>query len=99
MLSKYGYIFFSPDADPKMHRIIMESGGLTTIIVAVPDPSMAPQVAAEMVAGGVELIELCGIFGPIWTAKVIEATGNRVPVGAVAYGVESIASLAGVIAE
>ncbi|WP_433716498.1 DUF6506 family protein [Nocardia sp. CA-084685] len=33
---------------------------------------------------------MCGAFGPLWTARVIEAIGGAVPVGAVAYGAEAI---------
>jgi hypothetical protein len=47
-------------------------------------------VARTLVSEGVQLIELCGGFGPLWTAKVIEAIGPAVPVGAVGYGPESI---------
>jgi len=43
-----------------------------------------------LVADGVQLIELCGGFGPIWTAKLIEAIDDAVPVGSVAYGPEAI---------
>ena len=44
------------------------------------------------------LLELCGIFGPTWTAKVVEAVGGRVPVGSVAFGVESVPRLAEAVA-
>ena len=43
-----------------------------------------------MVKDGIQLIELCGGFGPVWTGKIIEAIGNKIPVGSVGYGPESI---------
>ena len=39
---------------------------------------------------GVQLIELCGGFGPAWTGRIQEAISHRVPVGSVAYGPETI---------
>ena len=59
-------------------------------MVGVSRPEQALPVAKAMVADGVQLIELCGGFGPIWTARVIEAIAGAVPVGSVAYGPESI---------
>jgi hypothetical protein len=47
-------------------------------------------VAKQLVEEGVQLLELCGGFGPRWTAAMLDATGRRVPAGAVAYGPESI---------
>lgn len=43
-----------------------------------------------MVSEGVQLIELCGGFSPVWAGKIIEAVEYAVPVGVVAYGPESI---------
>jgi hypothetical protein len=43
-----------------------------------------------MVSEGVQLIELCGGFSPVWAGKIIEAIEYQVPVGVVAYGPESI---------
>lgn len=43
---------------------------------------------------GAQSIELCGGLGSKVVAEVIEATGGRVPVGGVTYGVESVHALA-----
>jgi hypothetical protein len=47
------------------------------------------EVAKELVAEGVQMIELCGGFGPIWIAKVSEAIQGAVPIGGVFYGPEA----------
>jgi len=59
-------------------------------VVGVSDASQGVAVAREMVSEGIQLIELCGGFGPVWTGKIIEATEHAVPVGSVGYGPESI---------
>lgn len=46
-----------------------------------------------MVAEGIQLIELCGGFSPVWAGKIIEAIDYAVPVGVVAYGPESISGM------
>ena len=66
--------------------------------VGVSEQAQALPVAQRMVEEGVQLIELCGGFGPIWTSRVLEAVDMRVPVGAVGYGPESIAGLAALFA-
>ena len=68
----------------------MESPGFLMIAVGVARPEHGIAVARQMVADGVQLIELCGGFGPLWTAKIIEAIDRAVPVGAVGYGPESL---------
>ena len=97
MIKKYGFIFLSPNADPSEHRTVIETRGLASILVAVPEPSVAVSVAKALVADGVDLIELCGAFGPIWASKVIEATEGTVPVGAVGFGPESVPRLAALL--
>jgi Family of unknown function (DUF6506) len=59
-------------------------------VVGVSTPAEGIEVAKEMVAEGIQLIELCGGFSPVWAGKVIEAIDYAVPVGVVAYGPESI---------
>jgi hypothetical protein len=97
MLKNYGFIFLSPNADPLTHRAVVETRGFKTTLVAVPDPSDAPSVAVALLAEGVQLLELCGAFGPHWTDRVLEAVQHRVPVGAVSYGVESVAALTALV--
>jgi len=62
-------------------------------VVGVKTAEQGIDVARAMVAEGVQLIELCGGFGPIWTGRVIEAIEGVIPVGSVGYGPESIDSM------
>lgn len=44
-------------------------------VVGATRPADGIPAAQEMVAEGVQLIELCGGFGPVWAGKIIEAIG------------------------
>jgi hypothetical protein len=75
--------------------MVIERAGMRTTIVGVSESSAVPQVAAELVKEGVQLIELCGGIEPIWAGKVAEITGGRIPIGTVGYaGGETIGRLA-----
>jgi hypothetical protein len=73
--------------EPGMGKRVDTIGPLTC--VGVPRIADAPAVAQQLVADGVELIELCGGFGGAGLGAVVAAVGGRVPVGAVFYGVEA----------
>lgn len=62
-------------------------------VVGIQKPNEAIKVAQAMVNEGIQAIELCGAFGPVWTTKILEAIDYQVPIGAVAYGPESIPKL------
>jgi 2-keto-3-deoxy-6-phosphogluconate aldolase len=62
-------------------------------VVGVKEPVQAIAVAQAMVASGIQLIELCGGFSPVWAGRIIEAINYAVPVGVVAYGPESIEAM------
>jgi hypothetical protein len=97
--NSWGFIYLGLGGeDPATDRAVIQRGGLTTTIVAVPDRESAVQVAIELVEGGAQSIELCGAFGPTATAQVLQAVGDRVPVGSVTYGVESVPALAALFA-
>jgi hypothetical protein len=59
-------------------------------VVGVNHAREGIRAAKEMVGEGIQLIELCGGFGPVWAGQIIEAIDYAVPVGVVAYGPESI---------
>jgi predicted polyphosphate/ATP-dependent NAD kinase len=63
------------------------------VCIGVKSVDDAPAIARELVAEGVELIELCGGFGGEGLGAIVSAVGGRVPVGAVFYGVDASAGL------
>lgn len=89
-LTRFGFIVTGAQLDWQKNRVTMESPAFTMLAVGVSKAEEGPRVAQWLVAQGVQLIELCGGFGPVWTAKVIESVNGAVPVGSVAYGPESI---------
>lgn len=89
-LTRFGFIVTGNGYDPAQHRVTMSSPHVTTIMVGVAKPEQAIPIARAMVEDGVQLIELCGGFGPVWTARVIDAIGGKIPIGSVGYGPESI---------
>ena len=92
-LGKFGFIVTGAQLNPAQHRSVMQSPAFEMISVGVSSPSEGVAVAQQMVSEGVQLIELCGGFGPAWTARVQEAIAHRVPVGSVSYGPETIAAM------
>lgn len=68
----------------------MASPTFTMTVIGVSEPAGGIAAAIDLRDSGHELIELCGGFGPVWTGKIIEAVGPRIPIGSVSYGPESI---------
>ena len=96
----WAFIFEAPETDPKTDRMVIERGGMRSIVVAVPESSAVVQTAVDLVGEGAQFIELCGGFEPIWAGKVIEATGGNVPVGLVGYsGGRSVKAMADIFSE
>lgn len=88
----WAYIFEHPGTDPAVDRLVIERGGQTTIVAAVPAPTVAPAVAAELAASGARLIELCGGFTTADVARVRDAVPPTVAVGHVTFAVDSVAA-------
>jgi hypothetical protein len=61
--------------------------------LGVPTVDDGPAAAAWLLDQGVELVELCGAFGPKDQARVETALGGAVPFGAVTYPCDQAAGL------
>lgn len=90
-LHRFGFIVVGAELDAR-HKLSSRTFEMS--IVGIASAADGPAAAAQLVAEGVQLIELCGAFGPTWTARVIDAVEGRVPVGAVSYGAEALPGLA-----
>ncbi|GAA2639656.1 DUF6506 family protein [Actinomadura fulvescens] len=88
-LTHWGFLYTAPGCDPDRDVSIVETGACRTVLIGLDRPEQAPAAANRLVSEGVQLIELCGAFGPLWTARVIEEIGAAVPVGSVGYGPEA----------
>ncbi|GAA3656159.1 hypothetical protein GCM10022224_019130 [Nonomuraea antimicrobica] len=79
------FIIVHEGADPAVDVVVHERGdGGRTTLVAVPDETVAGEVAGKM-ASELQLIELYGGSGPEGAEPVIRAVDSRVPVGVTAY--------------
>jgi hypothetical protein len=84
-MQKWAFLYtLGPDATEARIDTV-GSPGCELVTVGVRAAGDAPAHVDKLLAGGVELIELCGAFGPAETAAVQAAVAGRVPVGAVAY--------------
>jgi hypothetical protein len=93
----WAFIFEAPETDPKLDRLVIERGGLRSIVVAVPSLEAIVDAAVDLVSEGAQFIELCGGCDPEYVRKVVEATGGRVPVGVVGYsGARTLQDIAAV---
>ena len=88
-MMKWGFIYTLDDPSAKSRTDTIG----TLVCVGIPNVADAPDVARELLADGVELIELCGGFGGAGLASVVSAVNGRIPVGAVFYGCEASAGL------
>lgn len=87
-LTRFGFIVTGDDFEQ-----VQGTAKFAMKVVGVSRPQDGIGVAKKMVAEGIQLIELCGGFSPVWAGKIIEAIDYAVPVGVVAYGPESIDSM------
>jgi len=89
-LTHWAFIYTADGSAPDGIVTNVDSGGCRTVLVGVPDVAAGVKIAAGLVDDGAQLVELCGGFGPVGTAAVLDAIDHRVPVGAVGYGPESV---------
>lgn len=90
-LKYWAYIFFSPGFNPQEHTAELKSAECRykTIGISLDKKEQVIEVAKQLVAEGVQMIELRGGFGPQWITKVSEAIKHAIPIGGVFYGPEA----------
>ena len=96
---KWAFMFVQSDADSQKSRATVNTPTSNLTVIGVKDHNEAAKTAKSLVGEGVKFIELCGGFGPVGTAKILEAVGDQVPVGSISYGVESMGSMLAVLKE
>ena len=65
-MTTWAFLYGHPGTDPHTDRTVIESDGLRTILVPVPDESQAPAIAVELIeSDAIALLELCGGFGAV----------------------------------
>ncbi|ASJ15326.1 DUF6506 family protein [Thermococcus radiotolerans] len=84
---KAAFMFVAPEANPREHRAIIRTPMVELHVVGVKNYDEACEVAKKLVEDGIAAIELCGGFGHIGVARVVEAVGGKVPVGVVRFDV------------
>jgi len=82
---KAAFIFIAPEGDPVQHRSWVKTPQVELLAIAVKDYAEAARVSKDLIASGIKAIELCGGFGNIGTAKVVEAVEGQIPVGVVRF--------------
>lgn len=86
-------IYEEEGADPRADLLDVRTDAGRTRVRAVGAADEVAGLVSELIASGVDRIELCGAFGAVWHARVTAVAGN-VPVGAIYYGFESLTSVA-----
>lgn len=96
-LTHWGFLYTATGANPERDVTVVDTGSCRTVLVGMERPDQGVDAARKLVEQhDVQLIELCGGFGPTWTARILDATGHTIPVGAVAYGPESVDGVHGI---
>jgi hypothetical protein len=84
---KAAFIALIPGSDPAKHRSTIATEMLELSTVLVKDREQAVEVAKQLAEQGCGLIELCGGFGFVATAKVADAVRGKAAVGAVRFDI------------
>ncbi len=87
MALKAAFIFLSPSGDPQVNRGVVNTTEVEVITVAVKNYDAAEKVAVALVEEGVVAIELCGGFGHVGTARIVQAVKGKAAVGVVRFDV------------
>jgi Family of unknown function (DUF6506) len=93
-LTQFAFIIKAPGYAPQSHTTQLDSPHFSTRIVGVSDASEAIAVVEQLVAQGVQLVELCGGFSAHEAASLRAHIGDVIPIGVVTYSAAQEARLA-----
>lgn len=79
------FIFVAPDANPQIHRTVVDTPVVCLTVVGVKDYEEAKAVAIELVEQGIKALELCAGFGNEGLAMISKAVEGKASVGAVRF--------------
>lgn len=82
---KAAFIFLAPQADPMQHQAEIQTPQVTLLVRGVQNYREAVKLAQQLVAEGVQALELCGGFGNSGAARIAEAVEHKIPVGTVRF--------------
>ena len=82
---KAAFVFLAPNADPRIHRSVIETEAVHLITIGVDSYVSAVAEVAKLKDEGVEAIELCGGFGHVGTAMIADVIGSKVSLGVVKF--------------
>ena len=85
MALKAAFIFLAPEAEPQKHRSQIVTPEVELIIIGVSDYASAEVLTTELIAQGITAIELCGGFGHVGTARVVQAAKGQAAIGVVRF--------------
>ena len=85
MKVRAAFMFVAPEVDYKIHKTVVDTPVVHLTVVGVKNYAEAVTVAKELVAQGIQAIELCAGFGNEGTALVSQAVKGKAAVGAVKF--------------
>ena len=94
-ISRYAFIVKGPGYFAAEHAAEIRSQEFSTKIVGVSDFHAAIPVAQQLIADGIQLIELCGGFTEAEAEKLRRETGKKIPIGVVKEGTHEFHSVVG----
>jgi len=84
---KGAFIFIAPNADPSVHKSVIDTGEVILTTVGVNSYESAVEIAKKLAEEGVTAFELCGGFGHRGTYLISEAVKGKGVVGVVRFDV------------
>ena len=85
MALKAAFIFLAPEVNPQKDRQTVVTPQVELTAVAASNYEEAEAVAVQLVAEGIEAIELCGGFGNKGTGRIVDAVAGKAAVGVVRF--------------